>query len=112
MAWTPPGDIDPEVLGVCTAVNALDGVETAESCCGHGARDVSVYLRVREPECLLPLLYVIDPCHGGPPGWHVRVFTGCAGTEVAWALDGPPGAYRAADLIAALLTAATRDQAA
>lgn len=104
MTWTAPPDLDPELLSLCTAINALDGVETTQSCSGHGERGISVALRVRDPSCLLPLLYSIDPCHGAQPGWRARVYTDCVATEVSWALDGPAGAYEAAAAIAEHLT--------
>lgn len=110
MTWVPPQDLDPQVLRLCTAINELDGVATVSSCCGHGARPFMVYLAVQEPECLLPLLYVIDSCHSGEPGWQLRVYTDCDGTEVRWELEGPAGGYAAADRIAAQLAGSVLPQ--
>lgn len=104
MTWVPPEGLDPQVLRLCTAINALDGVATVESCCGHGARPFMIYLAVREPDCLLPLLYLIDYCHSGEHGWQLRVYTDCDGTQVKWELEGPAGGHAAADSIAAQLT--------
>jgi hypothetical protein len=34
--WNGPEDLDPECRSLCAALNGIDGLDTVESCCGHG----------------------------------------------------------------------------
>jgi hypothetical protein len=43
--YSYPGNIDPEVFDLCNAINALPGLQTLESCCGHGERPLAVYFK-------------------------------------------------------------------
>lgn len=43
--WTPPADIDPACYNLCIALNALPGVTTTNSCCGHGREPYRIYLK-------------------------------------------------------------------
>ncbi len=38
--------MDPEVLRLCNVLNALPGISTTSSCCGHGKSPVSIFLTV------------------------------------------------------------------
>lgn len=40
--------MDPEVIDLCDAINSLPGLETIESCCGHGASPFSIWFRVKD----------------------------------------------------------------
>lgn len=44
------GGIDEEVIPLCTAMNALPGVTTYESCSGHGKEPVIIFFRVSDGE--------------------------------------------------------------
>jgi len=48
MTWTPPNDLDPEVLDLSVALNALPGIETYESCCGHGQLPYRIWFVVTD----------------------------------------------------------------
>jgi len=52
--------MDPECVRICDAINALPGLTTIDSCCGHGLREFSVYLMADKVEHLAPLLYYTD----------------------------------------------------
>jgi len=39
------GTMDPEVLDLCNALNALPGIYTTESCCGHGKEKFSIFFQ-------------------------------------------------------------------
>jgi len=54
------GRMDPECVRICDAINALPGLTTIDSCCGHGLREFSVYLMADKVEHLAPLLYYTD----------------------------------------------------
>jgi hypothetical protein len=103
-SWTAPHDLDPQILELCTALNALPGIETYGSCCGHGERPVHVSILFRDPEDLAVLLYLLDPCHGAPQGWRVEVHSDCAASGPFYGVEGPAGAYDDGRAIAALIT--------
>lgn len=42
--------LDPEVVELVEAMNALPGIETYCSCCGHGERPFRIWFRVAEGE--------------------------------------------------------------
>lgn len=106
MTWTAPPDLDPEVLELCTALNALTGITTYGSCCGHGDLPVHVSFVYREPQDLADLLYLLDPCHGAPKGWRVEVHSDCGAGGPFYGVEGPVGAYEDGRKIAALITEA------
>jgi hypothetical protein len=39
---------DPEVVPLCQAMNALPGIKTTESCCGHGKEPFRIWFKVDE----------------------------------------------------------------
>lgn len=58
--WIPPEGIDPECIPLCRAINAIPGLHTVESCCGHGADPFRIWLRADRVEDLLWLCYAVD----------------------------------------------------
>jgi hypothetical protein len=103
--WVAPDDLDPECLHLCAAMNALPGVFTVESCCGHGRRPYWIFFRVRRLTALPRVLYWFDGCHSGVYGWRVDVHTDCAMSPVTFCAEGPagPAAYLEAKVIAAAM---------
>jgi hypothetical protein len=43
-----PPTVDPQILELCLLLNMLPGIETFESCCGHGHGPVQIYFRVHD----------------------------------------------------------------
>jgi hypothetical protein len=104
--------MDPECVELCRALNALPGIMTFESCCGHGERPFHVWFLSDNLEALPSPLYWFMVCHCGFPGWQVVVTTDCGRSPVHFRIDGPPGAYDQARAIAALIAEdAVRDGA-
>jgi hypothetical protein len=111
--WTPPNDIDSEVIVLCQAINRMPGVETIESCCGHSTSQKSgdhfgIWMEAKRAEDLLPLLYYIDTCHIKiSREWRMEVYTDCSMDEITYHLVGPKtfNAYDEADKIAYKLNA-------
>lgn len=103
--WTPPPDIDPESIALCAALNALPGIRTTESCCGHESEPFRLWFKAHNLEALPPALYWLDRCHSGYDGWTVRATTDCAMSPVTFRVDGPPGpaGYEQAQHIANLI---------
>ena len=53
----PYDDIDKEIVELCRALNSIDGVETVESCCGHGERECHIWLTIRDIQTLNKLCF-------------------------------------------------------
>jgi hypothetical protein len=98
--WVPPPDLDPECLKLCEALNALPGVRTFESCCGHGANPFCIWFNVENLETLPRVVYYTSPCHSGVRGWRVEARTDCGMSPVSFVFMGPAGAFHEANVIA------------
>ena len=105
--WTPPADLDPEVLSLCRAMNAFAGIFTTQSCCGHGREPFRIWFMATSLEALPALLYWFDACHTGQYGWIVRVYTDCSADHATFMAEGPRGGYEAAGVIAKYMLEAT-----
>jgi hypothetical protein len=92
--------IDKEVMSLCVALNRIPGVETVESCCGHGSSPYHIFFVVEDQEDLAPVCYYADPCHTGHKEWSVIARADCAMRHCAFLLEGPVGAYEASEDIA------------
>lgn len=103
MSWIPPADIDPEVRALCIAMNKIPGITTTDSCCGHGHQPLRVWFFPDTEKAMLPLLYYLAWCHSGEKGWRAEIHTDCGRSHVTYVVEGPAGAYEAADKIAALI---------
>jgi len=102
--WPPEG-LDPECKALCEAINLFDGIQTTESCCGHGKQPFAIWIAVDRDNIhkLAPFLYFIDSCHAhGAEDWACKVYTDCAGKRTSIILEGPIGdtAYQEADSLA------------
>ena len=55
------GNMDPECVALCDAINLLKpDVYTVESCCGHGEKPFRVWFQVDDLSKLAGLLYWFD----------------------------------------------------
>lgn len=82
-----PNDMDAPCIALCDAINAQDGLQTIESCCGHGEHPFRIYMRANEINDLLPLIYHLDRCHSGVEGWSCVAYTDCAGDRVTFRIE-------------------------
>jgi len=100
------GDMDPECIELCKAMNLVPGIETSESCCGHGHWPYRIWFWADDLECLPNLLYWFDGCHCGSYDWNVIVRTDCGKSPVTFRVEGPKGeeAHVQSVEIAALIT--------
>lgn len=98
------GNMDPECVALCDAMNLIPGIRTYESCCGHGQSPFWIWFDVKSLDHLPNLLYWFDPCHCGFHGWRVIVGTDCAKSPVHFYVEGPVGAFKEANEIARLIT--------
>ena len=92
--------LDPEVSQLVKAINRFPGIQTIDSCCGHGEHPFNISFIIDDLDALPPLLYWFDGCHTGYYGWEVIVTTDCAMMPVHFLAEGPAGAYDEADNMA------------
>jgi hypothetical protein len=95
-----PGDMDNECINICKAMNALPGIRTTESCCGHGADPFRIWFEADDLGSLPPIAHLTDPCLGGFSGWHLLVESHCDRDPVSFLLEGPAGDYSGAEAFA------------
>ena len=83
-----PADMDGECLALCQAINSIDGLETIQSCCGHGEKPFRIWFRCKDLNCLPKLLYFIDRCHVSlGKSWKCFATTDCAMSPVIFVLE-------------------------
>jgi hypothetical protein len=100
MTWQPPKDLDRECLALCKAMNRLPGIETTESCCGHGKHEYLIFFKPKSFDAMLPILYLMDSCHTAVQGrWIVRAYTDCSADRARFVLEGPIGEIAYSDSI-------------
>lgn len=86
-----PEDMDHECVPLCDALNALPGVRTVESCCGHIDQPFRVWFRVEQgaEDAFLPLLV-----RSLGSGWLLKKNAGCyERTHMDFMLEGPKGFF-------------------
>ena len=94
------GKMDPEVIPLCDSLNTLIGISTHESCCGHGANEFRIFFDAEDFDCLGLVCYYANGCHTGQYGWQVVALSDCGARPASFMLEGPVGAYEAANKIA------------
>lgn len=96
------GKMDKQCIALCDAINHIDGLETSESCCGHGHSEFRIWFAVKKLDHLPVLLYFLDPCHVGFR-WHCKVYTDCGMSPARFYIESEsrgPKAYKEAIRIA------------
>jgi hypothetical protein len=81
-----PSDMDPECMPLCDALNALPGIRTTESCCGHNERPFLVIFSAEQVESLRPIL---KAAYGS--GWHIDANWANGSDTIYFCLRGPIG---------------------
>ena len=66
----PYNDIDTEIVNLCKALNSIDGIETVESCCGHGRDVCRIWFIVRD---IITLNRLCFHCFNNERFWEIRV---------------------------------------
>ena len=104
--------IDIECLALCEALNRFPGIETVESCCGHGNNPFRIWFVPESLQSLPAVVYFCDKCHNSFDNWNVTVRTDCAMSPVLFMVQGPTGqqAYDEAKEIANLMDAWTEEK--
>jgi hypothetical protein len=55
-----PIDMDPQCINLCDSLNNLIGIETCESCCGHGKNQYKIWFTVIFLNDIKPILRAIE----------------------------------------------------
>lgn len=102
--------LDEEVAELVWAMNKLPGIETTNSCSGHGERPFLIWFVVTDYDARGLLLLSRLLSHNYYPFWrHLRVRLDHMDVEpqVCWVLEGGVGAptFRAAEAMAAQINA-------
>ena len=84
--------MDAECISLCEAMNRFKGIQTFESCCGHGKDVFCIWFSVESLEVLPALLYFFTRCQTCGPGhgvnsWLVRVTTDSAMSSVVFCVE-------------------------
>lgn len=103
--------IDKECRILCEALNKIKGINTIESCCGHGKKEYNIWFRADNLDCLPDLLYWFDSCHCGYYGWTVIARTDCGKNPTYFNITRKIGkeAYEESKEIARLIIEDQRD---
>lgn len=71
------GAIDVEVRDLCDVMNALPGIETLDSCCGHGSSSLGIYFKVTSEKGLFFLTRCVDHRYWKYGSlWGIRILVG------------------------------------
>jgi hypothetical protein len=100
MRSNPPGGaaplwLDKEVVPLVVALNAMKGVVTVESCCGHGKDPFYIWFYAESVDTVRPLFELVSTRRG----WRI-IFQ-----DYIFCLKGPKGerAYRESEQLAAAI---------
>lgn len=95
--------MDPECVPICDALNALPGIETFESCCGHGKSAFVVFFTAEHCQQLAPVLDGIASLAERWREWKIVPggFPRCP--RVTFCLEGPVNGADEAMRIASIL---------
>lgn len=88
------GRMDPECVKLCDTLNALPGIRTFESCCGHGNYEFHVWFFATEVQSLLPIEQSINRWE-----WRIEATHVDCPPRVVFMLEGPKDSA-AGDLLA------------
>ena len=75
--------MDPDCVALCDNLNALPGITTFGSCCGHGQHRFLVWFFAEETQHLAPILQALDH------EWHVELSHADLPNRVVFRLEGP-----------------------
>ena len=98
-------NMDVECIKLCEAINAIPGLQTSNSCCGHGKEVFSIFFHVYSMNKFPILLYYLDPCHVGFR-WNCTAHTDCGMSPVYFriqSIEKGQKAYSQANKIAYLI---------
>lgn len=96
---------DIEIVPLIDALNTLQGVETFESCSGHGKHEIHIWLKAEFAQDLMLLVEILQE-KNLQWTWEILVEANFSNFDdpIHYFLRGPVGAYAEADWIATTLS--------
>lgn len=97
--------MDTECIKVCDALNALPGITTSESCCGHGTGPFLVFFIAHGEiqEILMPIVRAIESS-----GWDLDAYFSNGSEVVMFCLESRANDPTYGDLLAERLESSER----
>lgn len=69
--------MDNKCIDICNAMNSLNGIETTESCCGHGNTEYVIFFKVTDAKGLFFLTRCVDRRYWKYGGnWRIELSIG------------------------------------
>lgn len=69
--------MDKEVIDLCNTMNSLPGIETSESCSGHGKTSLQIFFKVTNSEGLFFLVRCADRRYWKYGNiWGIKIYVG------------------------------------
>jgi hypothetical protein len=81
-----PVGLDKECRPLYRAMNKMPGIQTIESCCGHGKDSYRIWFEVKSLKALPALVYWTMTCHVGFR-WTVTAVTDCGMCPIRFKLE-------------------------
>lgn len=78
--------MDPECIPICDALNALPGVKTSESCCGHGKQPFRVFFNCQSFDTLKRVARAIESS-----SWKIEALYHNGSDALGFLLEGAIG---------------------
>jgi hypothetical protein len=66
-------NMDRQCISLCNALNAIPGVSTYESCCGHNKHEFRIWFTTTNVNGLYVIARVLDPRYYYFPTWSCRL---------------------------------------
>lgn len=92
--WSVPFDMDTECIDLCVALNSLPGIETVNSCCGHGKQPYWIWFDVDYSQRGLLTLSRLTSINYYPRisrKWKIFVDHRDTFPQLTYRLEGPKG---------------------
>lgn len=103
------GNIDPECIILCDAINKIPGLSTTYSCCGHGKQGFLIFIDCQKLDNFAPLVYILDKSKAWLSSmgkWTIELATRTPDSGVAYLLYSEhvgEVAYQEANVIARII---------
>ena len=91
--------MDNECVALCNTLNSLPGIQTFESCCGHGKNNYRIWFRADNINDLCIPTMGCNRNYCGHIGWHIEINHVECPNKTVFLMEGPIGSesYSAID---------------
>lgn len=81
--------MDFDCIELCNTLNSLPGIETFESCCGHGKTPYHIWFTTKDLDSLYVPTISCYRMYCGCLGWEIKVCHNESTERVCFLLEGP-----------------------